>query len=117
MNNKVRASSIYEKMGKYCHKDLSREAANINSRPSSESVTVMATTFFVQRFVAQPGRHNARNCTKKSTFYRPKSTASQSAKENLSWPEYLTIRGQKHRWETVSSFHHATSRFLSKKGV
>lgn len=72
----------------------------------------MATTFLVQRSI-QPCRHNARNYTKKNAFYRTKSTASQSAKDNnLSWPEYLTIRGQKHKWETVSSFHHVTSRFL-----
>lgn len=61
----------------------------------------MAT--FLLRPTGQSCRHTARVVPRKVAFTRLNSTVSETAKlEQLSWPEYLAIRGQKRKWETVT---------------
>jgi hypothetical protein len=62
-------------------------------------------TFLLQA-VGPPCRRTARTVPKQTRIYRPNSTLSQTAKQQLSWPEYLAIRGQKRKWETVSLRNH-----------
>jgi hypothetical protein len=60
----------------------------------------MAT--FLLRPTGQSCRHTAQIIPRKAIFSRLNSTVSETAKQQLSWPEYLAIRGQKRKWETVT---------------
>lgn len=58
-------------------------------------------TFLSLRSSGQTCRQITRLFTRKYIISRSNSTVSQAAKEQLNWPEYLAIRGQKRKWETV----------------
>ncbi|KZT27327.1 mitochondrial import protein Pam17 [Neolentinus lepideus HHB14362 ss-1] len=52
--------------------------------------------------VLSPFTFSARTVLPKATVrHKSAATVSASAKENLSWPEYLAIRKGKRRWETA----------------
>ncbi|KIM86345.1 hypothetical protein PILCRDRAFT_322851 [Piloderma croceum F 1598] len=61
----------------------------------------------------QSCRHTARIIPRKAVFTRVNSTVSEAAKQQLSWPEYLAIRGQKRKWETAVTIPATIAGFVS----